>query len=112
VGTAVKIAIAHDNDYVSPHFGHCTAYAVYTVNGADVSRTDILNPGPKPGKLPALLSGAGVTHVISGGMGPRAVEMFAACGIEVIIGVSGQCDTVVVDCVNGVIVQGDNTCHH
>jgi predicted Fe-Mo cluster-binding NifX family protein len=112
VGTAVKIAIAHDNDYVSPHFGHCTAYAVYTINDADVSRTDILNPGPKPGKLPALLSGTGVTHVISGGMGPRAVEMFAACGIEVIIGVTGQCDTVVVDFVNGAIVQGDNTCHH
>ena len=108
----MKVGIANDGGMVSPHFGHCREYSIYTVENGTFSRRDINNPGHQPGALPALLKQEGVTHVIAGGMGPKAVEIFSSHGIQVLIGVSGEVDSVMKDFLAGNIVSGESTCHH
>jgi predicted Fe-Mo cluster-binding NifX family protein len=45
-------------------------------------------------------------------MGPKAVEIFSSHGIQVLIGVSGEVDSVMTDFMAGKIVSGESTCHH
>ncbi len=87
----MKVAIAKEGDFVSEHFGHCTEYAVFNVENKKITSQEILeSPGHEPGKLPVFLAGHKVTHVLAGGMGPRAVELFCANNIEVFLGVRGE----------------------
>jgi predicted Fe-Mo cluster-binding NifX family protein len=109
----VKVGIAKEGNIVSPHFGHCEGYAIFSVeNGAIAQRMDIPNPGHQPGVLPALLAQEGVNLVIAGGMGPKAIDLFHANGIEVCIGVDGEIDAVIQAYLQGVLRSGDSTCHH
>ena len=106
------VAIALEGEMVSPHFGHAPQFALYAVTGDTFERTDIPSPGHEPGKLPALLSAQGVTHVIAGGMGPKAVELFCASGIEVILGVAGDANEAVREFIAGTLESGTSMCHH
>ena len=47
-----------------------------------------------------------VTHLIAGGMGVRARDLFAQKGIEVIIGVEGPIDKIVAGFLSGEIQPG------
>ena len=109
----MKVAIAKDGEEVSGHFGHCSEYAVFTVEDSRITGKEILkNPGHEPGRLPALLAGHQVTHVLAGGMGPRAVDLFCAQNIEVFLGISGPIDSVIQDFIAGRITPGISSCHH
>jgi predicted Fe-Mo cluster-binding NifX family protein len=109
----MKVAIAKDGNDVSGHFGHCAEYALFTVEDTTISKKEILtSPGHEPGKLPAFLAEHHVTHVLAGGMGPRAVDLFCTRNIEVFLGISGPIDTVIQDFVEGKIVPGQSSCHH
>jgi predicted Fe-Mo cluster-binding NifX family protein len=109
----MKVAIAKDGDKVSGHFGHCSEYAVYTIEDSKVIRKEILkNPGHEPGLLPALLAQQHVTHVLAGGMGPRAVDVFCAQNIEVFLGIAGPVDGVIRDFIAGKVTPGQSSCHH
>jgi predicted Fe-Mo cluster-binding NifX family protein len=109
----MKVAIAKEGDFVSEHFGHCTEYAVFNVENKKITSQEILeSPGHEPGKLPVFLAGHKVTHVLAGGMGPRAVELFCANNIEVFLGVRGEIETVVRDFMAGKIAQGESSCTH
>jgi predicted Fe-Mo cluster-binding NifX family protein len=48
--------------------------------------------------------------MISGGMGPRAVEFFKEYGIEVIMGVSGEVNDVIKKILNGTLEGGESLC--
>jgi predicted Fe-Mo cluster-binding NifX family protein len=109
----MKVAIAKEGDIVSEHFGHCTEYAVFNVENNKITKKEILeSPGHEPGKLPVFLANHKVTHVLAGGMGPRAVELFCENNIEVFLGVQGQIETVIKDFMAGKIAQGESSCHH
>ena len=109
----MKIAIAVVGDEVSPHFGQAPAFAVFNVDNAGrLEREDIPNPGHEPGRLPALMRSLGVTHVIAGGMGPKAIGHFCDAGIEVIMGVSGDVESVVTAFLDGTLEVGESMCHH
>ncbi|RXE55549.1 hypothetical protein ABH15_11140 [Methanoculleus taiwanensis] len=109
----MKIAIAKDGNQVSEHFGHCEGYAMYRVENSIIFKEDDLaSPGHEPGRLPVFLSENGVNLVIAGGMGPRAVELFAANGIEVLLGVGGPIDFVAQEYIAGRLTAGDSSCHH
>lgn len=91
----VKVALATDGQYVAAHFGDCPAYTLAEVKDGQVKSVETIpNPGHRPGFLPTYLSELGVTHVIAGGMGPRAQELFAGRGITTIIGVQGTINEV------------------
>jgi predicted Fe-Mo cluster-binding NifX family protein len=109
----MKVAIAKEGDEVSAHFGHCSEYAVFDIADKKIVKKTILqSPGHEPGKLPAFLAAQKVTHVIAGGMGPRAVELFCANNIEVFLGISGQIDNVIQDFLAGKVTSGQSTCTH
>ncbi len=109
----MKVAIAKEGDYVSEHFGHCTEYALFLVeNGAVTKREILMSPGHEPGKLPPFLAGHDVTHVLAGGMGPRAVELFCQNDIEVYLGVRGSIEDAIQDFISGKIEQGESSCTH
>ena len=112
-GDNMKIAIAKEGDEVSAHFGHCTEYAVFDIENNKIANKEILeSPGHEPGKLPVFLAEHNVTHVLAGGMGPRAVDLFCANNIEVFLGVRGQIESVIRDFVAGKIAQGESSCTH
>lgn len=109
----MKVAIAKEGNMVSEHFGHCSEYAVFDIADKKITgRTLLQSPGHEPGKLPAFLAAHNVTHVIAGGMGPRAVDLFCANNIEVFLGITGPIDAVIEAFAEGKITPGQSSCTH
>ena len=54
----------------------------------------------------------GVNCIITGGMGPRAQNLFLEMNIEPIVGVSGNVDNVIKDFIAGKIIPGESQCTH
>ncbi|MBC7105921.1 MAG: NifB/NifX family molybdenum-iron cluster-binding protein [Firmicutes bacterium] len=109
----MKVAVATEGAYVAAHFGHCAEYTLFEIaDGKVQSRVSIPNPGHSPGFLPEYLAGLGVTHVIAGGMGPRAQELFADRGITTLVGARGPVSAVVEDFLAGRLRTGPSLCHH
>ncbi len=109
----MKVAIAKEGDMVSEHFGHCAEYVVFVIEESKITSQEILkSPGHEPGKLPPFLASHKVTHVLAGGMGPRAVDLFCENNIEVFLGVRGRIETVIKDFLAGKIGQGESSCTH
>jgi len=87
----MKLAIATSADQLCNHFGGCTHFAIYSVEGDTVTRTDTpAAPPHQPGLLPRWLHELGVNAVIAGGMGARACALLEELGIEAIIGAHGE----------------------
>lgn len=82
------IAIPCEGNMICPHFGHCEEFVMYDTSTK--SFNSVKNPGHQPGFLPGFLKELGAELVIAGGMGGRAQELFAAQGIQLIVGVSGN----------------------
>ena len=109
----MKIAVAKDGDFVSAHFGHCREYAIFDIENGKIRSSGMLpSPGHEPGRLPALLAEHQVTHVLAGGMGPKAVDLFCANNIEVFLGITGPIDAVIQDFLAGKITPGQSSCTH
>jgi predicted Fe-Mo cluster-binding NifX family protein len=108
-----RIAIAADGSGVSSHFGHCEKFAIYHIRSNEIIHQEsIISPGHEPGKLPRLLSSCGVTHVLAGGMGMKAVRLFEEQGIGVILGIQGSIDEVATCFAQDRIVAGRSMCNH
>jgi predicted Fe-Mo cluster-binding NifX family protein len=113
MGQSMKVAIAQDGNVVSGHFGHCSEYALFTIEDSRITGREVLkNPGHEPFRLPALLARHQVTHVVAGGMGPKAVDLFCASNIEVFLGIAGPIDAVIQDFIAGKVTPGQSSCHH
>ena len=111
IASTEKIAVAQDGSSVSPHFGHCESYAIFQIeNGAAVRLDDMENPGHEPGTLPRLLAGTGITTVLAGGVGQRALALLQENGITVIRGVSGGVDAAAAAYAAGTLVSGEDSC--
>lgn len=107
----MRIAIATEDGKVSAHFGHCEKFTLVDIEGgAEKSRKEIIPPPHEPGLLPRFLGEHQVSCVIAGGMGPRAQQLFASRGIQVITGVSGGIDEVVSAYIKGILSAGENLC--
>jgi predicted Fe-Mo cluster-binding NifX family protein len=83
-----KIAVPIDNNGVlDSHFGHCSYFALHEVQGEEIVSEEIIQPPPhEPGVLPGWLSELGVTDVLAGGMGNRAIQLFNQKGVNVFVG--------------------------
>lgn len=109
----MKIALATDGAMISPHFGHCSEFTVVTVEDGKAVRTErVDNPEHQPGFLPEYLSRFGVSCIIAGGMGPRAQELFAAKGIQTVVGASGSVAEVLQSHLAGSLKVGESACDH
>lgn len=107
----MKIAVASEGEQVTHHFGHCQNFNIFEVkNNGIMERKSVDNPGHKPGALPVFLSNEGVQVVIAGGVGKRAVELFDEKGIEVITGIRGKADEVVIQYLAGQLESSGEVC--
>lgn len=109
----MKIAISSDKNMVSAHFGRCQFYTIFELDGNTIiNREQVNTPPHQPGVLPHFLNNKGVNCVITGGMGPRAQNLFKQMKIEPIIGVSGNIDEVVQAYIDGKLEPGESLCTH
>jgi predicted Fe-Mo cluster-binding NifX family protein len=83
---------------VSAHFGRCPFFLLAEANGRMATVSQVV-PNPysgahQPGAVPDFIRDLGADVIITGGMGPRAIDMFHAFGIDVATGLTGTVATV------------------
>ena len=111
----MKIAVPLVDGSLAMHFGHCDQFAVMEMDeeGKVVSREDKTPPSHEPGALPSWLHELGVTHIIAGGMGMRAQQLFNQNGISVVVGAPFKRPEELAEaCAVGTLESGDNICDH
>ncbi len=94
--TTMKIAVPTKDGAVDAHFGHCSHYTIYTVDGGSiVSEETLASPagcGCKSG-VAGDLARAGIGTMIAGNIGGGAVRVLGSFGIHVVRGASGSVRT-------------------
>ncbi|MCB8994430.1 MAG: NifB/NifX family molybdenum-iron cluster-binding protein [Bacteroidales bacterium] len=108
------IAIPLENGKLCAHFGHCQQFAIVEVENNTITGEKLVTPPPhEPGLLPKWLSEKGVTNVIAGGMGQRALDLFNAQNIKVNVGAQPKSSKELVsDWLEDSLVTGNNACDH
>jgi ATP-binding protein involved in chromosome partitioning len=108
------IAIPMADGEFCPHFGRCERLALVEVNEASgdlVGITEEVPPPHEPGVLPFWLRERRVDVVISGGMGPRAQQLFARDGIQVVVGTTADTpENLAAAYLSGMLRPGENAC--
>jgi ATP-binding protein involved in chromosome partitioning len=112
----IRIAIPVTDGKLSAHFGHCEHFAVFEVDKEKqtiVGKQMFEPPEHEPGVLPRWLGGMQVTHIIAGGMGRRAQDLFAQNSIEVLYGAGeDEPEQIVQQYLDGQLATGPNICDH
>ena len=110
----MRFAIPMAEGKLALHFGHCQSFALVDVEEGEItSREDVAAPDHQPGLLPGWLGEHGVNMVIAGGMGRRALDLFAQHGIEVSVGAPrDEPEALVKAHFAGTLATGDNACDH
>ncbi len=112
----MRFAIPLANGKLAIHFGHCASFALIDIDSEEqiiLNREDIFAPPHQPGLLPPWLAERGVKHILAGGMGQRAQDLFAAQGIQVTVGARVETpEKLVMDFMAGTLTVGGNACDH
>jgi len=110
----MKVAVPLAEGVLCNHFGHCERLALIEVKEGRVGEPELHTPPPhEPGVLPRWLGELGVNLIIAGGMGQKAISVFAEGGIQVIIGAPNLAPEVLVqNYLAGSLVSGANVCDH
>jgi len=109
-----KIAIPLEDGILCSHFGHCQQFAIIDADGNNITAETLLTPPPhEPGVLPGWLAEKGVTDVIAGGMGQRAINLFNEQKINVFVGAPIKPPKDLAgDLLNDSLSAGANYCDH
>ncbi|NMC41768.1 MAG: ATPase [Bacteroidales bacterium] len=109
-----RIAIPLADDNLCEHFGHCRQFAIVDTDNMNITGETLIVPPPhEPGLLPAWLAGQGVTDVIAGSMGQRAISLFNNHNINVFTGAPlKKYSDLVNDFLKGTLEAGANYCDH
>lgn len=114
--TTKKLKIAfptNDRENVEEHFGHCKEFAIVIAEGDKIlSKEFIQTPPHQPGLLPKFLGEKSANVIITGGMGARAIELFKAQNIEVILGATGSIEENLKEYLKGVLESTGSACSH
>jgi len=112
----MKIAIPVANGKLCMHFGHCETFEIITVDPEKktIVATESKTPPPhEPGVLPKWLGEQQVNVILAGGMGRRAQELFAAQGIQVVVGAPVESpEELVKSYLADALPCGENVCDH
>ncbi len=109
----MRVAITTDGNSVYPHFGHCPLFTIVEIEDREVKNQETIeNPGHSPGFLPRFLKEKGVSFIITGGMGQRAIRMFEEFGVDTLIGVTGSIQEVIYGLIEGTLEGGESLCTH
>ena len=110
----MKFAIPLAEGKLTAHFGHCREFALVDVEDSEIKAKETLEPPPhEPGVLPRWLHGLGTNVIIAGGMGARALDLFAQNGIKVLTGAPSLTpEELVQQYLNNTLQIGANVCDH
>lgn len=88
----MRIAVPFTAGEIAPHPGHCETFLVADVEDGVVTRErELPNPGHGAGGPPPLfLAGEGVSQLLAWGLPEHARDKFAALGIQVRLGATGE----------------------
>ena len=110
----MKVAVTYAEGQVFQHFGHTEYFKVYTVEGAQVTASEVVaTNGSGHGALAGFLEAQGVTALICGGIGAGARMALAQAGILIYGGVQGDADAAVAAYLrNELNYDADAKCDH
>ena len=110
----MKFAIPLAEGKLTAHFGHCQDFALLEVEDNQIKSKETLVPPPhEPGVLPKWLHDQGTNVIIAGGMGARALDLFAQNDIKVIVGASALTpEELVKQYLDNTLQTGGNVCDH
>ena len=113
----MKIAIPLHQDKLSSHFGQASQFAIFTLsNQKEVLGLEKLTPPPhEPGAYPRWLAQLGVSVLLAGGMGERALTLFRQAQIEVYGNLSSHFsaqEALDLCLKNSLSKESDPTCNH
>ena len=110
----MKFAIPLAEGKLTAHFGHCQEFALVEVEDKEIKKKETLVPPPhEPGVLPKWLHDLGTDVIIAGGMGARALDLFAQNNIKVIVGASALTpEELVKQYLDNSLQTGGNVCDH
>lgn len=109
-----KIAIPIENGMLCAHFGHCEKFAIIEVeNGQITEYAEEVPPEHVPGLYPKWVAAFGVTDVIAGGMGEKAISLFNEQNINAFVGAPMlQPMQIVKEFLSGNLQLDANYCNH
>jgi predicted Fe-Mo cluster-binding NifX family protein len=109
-----KVAIPLAEGRLCNHFGHCQQFAVIRVKEGVIDGEELHIPPPhEPGVLPRWLGDLGVNLIFAGGMGHRALSLFAERGIRVITGAPNlDPEALTKSYLAGNLMSAANVCDH
>jgi predicted Fe-Mo cluster-binding NifX family protein len=112
----MKIALPVENGRLHAHFGGSGPFAVVEVNPntkATLRSETLPAPDHQPGAFPRWLQSLGVELVIVGGIGRRALAIFAQHGIQVRAGQpNAPVEALVAAYLEGRLIQTPEGCAH
>ncbi len=85
----MKLAIPLEEGVLASHFGRCQAFAIIDLDPDArqiITIETMAPPVHQPGIFPQWLNQLGVSAVIAGGMGQRAIQLFTQMGIDLYAG--------------------------
>jgi predicted Fe-Mo cluster-binding NifX family protein len=110
----MKFAIPLAEGKLTAHFGHCQEFALVDVEDNEIKNKENLVPPPhEPGVLPKWLHDLGTNVIIAGGMGGRALDLFAQNDIKVVVGAPSLTpEELVRQYLDNTLEAGANVCDH
>jgi len=110
----MKFAIPLADGKLTAHFGHCQEFALIEVADNKIKNKETLIPPPhEPGVLPRWLHEIETDVIIAGGMGARALDLFAQNGIKVVTGAPASApEDLVKSYLDDTLEAGNNVCDH
>ena len=109
-----KFAIPVKNGLLDEHFGHCSHFALVDVESNEIVAESLVEAPPhQPGMLPPWLAERGVTDVIAGGVGNRAIQIFNQHKVNVFVGAPKLSPKELVEgFYNNTLTFSSNYCDH
>ncbi len=109
-----KIAIPVEDGKLSVHFGQSHNFFLYEIReGVLKKKEEVVPPEHEPEVYPRWLAGKGVTDVITGGIGRKAIDVFLEKGINVFDGAPvKEADDLLADFLAGHLESLGNYCDH
>jgi len=107
-------AIPLEGGRLCSHFGHCEQFSIINVEDKSIMADKLVTPPPhEPGLLPRWLADMGVTNIIAGGMGQRALDLFEQNKIDVNYGAKSKTPKELVqDWLDDSLQLDGNSCDH
>jgi predicted Fe-Mo cluster-binding NifX family protein len=109
-----KLAMPLDQGKLAEHFGHSRLFHFFEIEDNKIVNSYAKEPPPhQEGVIPRWLAEEKASDLLVGGIGPKAVEILYAHGINVYVGVGvDDANNLALDFINGDLKFGQNYCHH